>query len=269
MLAATYLLGTLIPLLGGDGDGDDEKNYYNLPDFVRRSNICFRIGDKWVTIPLSVELRSMYGLGELATSVMTGNEKLSGGEIAMKIAEQISQALPLDFMEGGGGLSAAIPSSVKPVVEAYINKDWTGLPIYKDTPYNKNDPEWTKAYSRTNHSLIKLSKTLNELTGGDEYKKGWADINPAVIEHLLEGAFGGVSTTINQMHKTAETISGEREFDWRNIPIASRVVKNADERTKMRSVNEKYFKYRGEYNETLRLLNKYENALCLVSFRGH
>jgi len=260
MLAATYLLGTLIPLLGGDGDGDDEKNYYNLPDFVRRSNICFRIGDKWVTIPLSVELRTMYGLGELATSVMTGNEKLSGGEIAKKIAEQISQAMPLDFMEGGGGLSAAIPSSVKPVVEAYINKDWTGLPIYKDTPYDENMPSWTKAYSRTNHSLINLSKTLNEWTGGDDYKKGWADLNPAVIEHLLEGAFGGVSTTINQMQKTAETISGEREFDWRNIPIASRVVKNADERTKMRSVNEKYFKYRDEFYETQRLLNKYEHA---------
>lgn len=121
-------------------------------------------------------------------------------------------------------------------------------------------PEWTKAYSRTNHSLVKLCKTLNEWTDGDDFKKGSVDLNPAVIEHLLEGAFGGVSTTINQMQKTAETISGEREFDWRNIPIASRVIKNADERTQMRSVNEEYFKFRDEYEETKRLLKKYENA---------
>ena len=260
LMAATFLLGALIPQLGGDGDGDDDKNYYNLPEFVRRSNICFRVGDKWCTIPLSVEMRAMYGLGELATSVMTGNEKLTSGELAVKIAEQLSQTMPLDFMEGGGGLSAAIPSSVKPVAEVWMNKDWTGLPIYKDTPFNKNMPEWTKAYSRTNLSLIQLSKVLNEWSGGDDYKKGNVDINPAVIEHLLEGAFGGISTTINQMQKSAETISGEREFDWRNIPIASRIVKNADERTQMRSVNDKYFKYRDEFNETKRLLKEYEDA---------
>lgn len=259
-MAALFLLGALIPLLGGDGDGDDDKNYYNLPDFVRRSNVCFRIGDKWITIPLAIEMRAWYGLGELASSVMSGNEKLSGGEIAKKIAEQVSQLFPLDFMEGGGGLSAAIPSSVKPVAEVWTNKDWTGLPIYKNTPYNTNDPEWTKAYSRTNRMLVELSKTSNELTGGDDFKKGWADWNPAVVEHMLEGVFGGVTTTVNQMAKTAETVAGERDFDWRNIPVASRVVKNADERTQMRSVNENYFKCLEEYKETQRLVNKYENA---------
>ena len=258
MLAATFLLGALVPALAGDGDGDDDKNYYNLPDFVRRSNICFRIGDKWITIPLSVEMRAMYGMGELATSVMSGNEKLSAGEISRKIAEQISQTLPLDFMEGDGGLSAMIPSSVKPLWEAHTNKDWTGLPLYKDTQFNKNMPEWTKAYNRTNKLMVKLSEESNRVSGGDKYTKGWADWNPAIIEHLLEGAFGGVTTTINQMVKTGETISGERDFDWRNIPIASRVVKNADERTQMRNVNEKYFKYVDEYNRTKQRINGYE-----------
>ena len=258
MLAATFLLGALVPALAGDGDGDDDKNYYNLPDFVRRSNICFRIGDKWITIPLSVEMRAMYGMGELATSVMSGNEKLSAGEISRKIAEQISQTLPLDFMEGDGGLSAMIPSSVKPLWEAHTNKDWTGLPLYKDTQFNKNMPEWTKAYNRTNKLMVKLSEESNRVSGGDKYTKGWADWNPAIIEHLLEGVFGGVTTTINQMVKTGETISGERDFDWRNIPIASRVVKNADERTQMRNVNEKYFKYVDEYNRTKQRIKGYE-----------
>lgn len=261
MLAATFLLGALIPALAGDGDGDDDKNYYNLPDFVRRSNICFRIGDKWITIPMSVEMRAMYGLGELATSVMSGNEKLSGEEIAKKIAEQMSQMLPLDLMEGNGGLSALTPSSVKPAWEAYINKDWTGLPLYKDTEFNKNMPEWTKAYNRTSSLMVKLSELSNRVSGGDKYTKGWADWNPAIVEHLLEGVFGGVTTTINQMVKTVETATGEREFDWRNIPIASRVVKNADERTQMRNVNEKYFKYVDEFNKTKQRMTGYEREV--------
>ena len=29
--------------------------------------------------------------------------------------------------------------------EAYVaEKSWTGMPLYKDTPYNKDMPEWTK-----------------------------------------------------------------------------------------------------------------------------
>ena len=34
-----------------------------------------------------------------------------------------------------------------------MNEGWTGLPIYKDNEFNKNDPEWTKAYASTDKQL--------------------------------------------------------------------------------------------------------------------
>lgn len=35
-----FLLGAIVAYLGGDDDDDDDKNaYYNLPEYVRRSNI--------------------------------------------------------------------------------------------------------------------------------------------------------------------------------------------------------------------------------------
>ena len=261
-----FILGYVIPQLaaamgGGDGDDDDKNAYYNLPEYVRRSNICFRVGDQWVTIPLPIEFRSIYGLGELASGVISGNEHYDNKELSYQIASQVSQILPLDMLEGGGGVSPWVPSSAKPFVEAYVmNKGWTGLPIYKDTPWNQNDPEWTKAYKNADQSLVGASKWLNEKTGGDDFKKGAIDINPAKLEYLLSGVFGGYVNTAEKLKKMGETALGNREFDWRNMLLANRVVKTGDERTANRKLQNEYFKYKKEYEETSRLMRKYEDA---------
>ncbi len=196
--ASLFALGTVIPLLaqllgGGDGDDDDKNAYYNLPEYIRRSNICFKAGEQWISIPLPIEYRSIYGLGELATGVISGNERYSDSELTMQLAGQISQIMPLDVLEGGGGISPFIPSAFKPLTEAYImNKGWTGMPIYRQSDFNKNDPEWTKAYQSADQNLVDFTRWLNETTGGNDYKKGKIDINPAKLEYLLNGTFGGM-----------------------------------------------------------------------------
>ena len=263
---ALFTLGCVIPLLakmlgGGDGDDDDKNAYYNLPEYVRRSNICFKAGDQWITIPLPIEYRAIYGMGELASGVISGNERYGSSELTRQMAAQISQIMPLDMLEGGGGISPFIPSAFKPLTEAYIlNRGWTGLPVSKDTPFNKNDPEWTKAYQSADQHLVAFAKWLNETTGGDDYKKGAIDINPAKLEYLLSGTFGGVVSTVGKLKKMGETAFGDREFEWRNMLLANRVIKSGDERTANRKLQNEYFKYKKEYEETGRLLKKYENA---------
>ena len=264
--AALFTLGYVIPLLaqmlgGGDGDDDDKNAYYNLPEYVRRSNICFKAGEQWITIPLPIEYRAIYGMGELACGVISGNERYGNSELARQMAAQISQIMPLDMLEGGGGISPFIPSAFKPYTEAYImNKGWTGLPVYKDTPYNKNDPEWTKAYQSADQHLVEFTKWVNETTGGDDYKKGILDINPAKLEYLLSGTFGGVVSTTGKLKKMGETALSMREFEWRNMLLANRVIKSGDERTANRKLQNEYFKYLNEYEETNRLRKKYEHA---------
>lgn len=264
--SALFTLGYIIPVLaemlgGGDGDDDDKNAYYNLPEYVRRSNICFRAGGQWITIPLPIEYRAMYGMGELAHGVISGNERYSNFELAYQMASQVSQILPLDMLEGGGGFTPLIPSVLKPVTEAYImNRGWTGLPVYKDTPFNKNEPEWTKAYASTDKHLVSFAKWLNETTGGDDFTKGAIDINPAKIEYLLNGTFGGLFTFPNKVKKTGETMFGDRDFEWRNIPIANRLIKSGDERTAFRKLQNEYFKYKEESEETARRWRKYQKA---------
>lgn len=260
-LAAMFLLGAVVASLGyGDDDDDDKNSYWNLPEYVRRSNILFRTGDQWISIPLPVEYRAVYGLGELMISTMSGKEHLSDGELANAIAGQVSQILPLDILEGGGGMKAFIPSSIKPFAEAYgYNKSWTGLPIYKDTPYNKDMPEWTKAYKSANKYLVDLSEVLNEATGGDKYTKGKIDINPAKVEYVLTGYFGGVANTIDRLTKMGETFIGQREYDPKSFLILNRVIKNGDERTEYKAVNNEYFRLKEEHDKFKTRLRHYES----------
>ena len=258
-MAAMFLLGAIVAYLGGDDEEDDKNAYYNLPEYVRRSNILFRAGDSWISIPLPIEYRAMYGMGELMISILNGKEHLTSGEIAESIAGQATQILPIDFLEGGGGAKAFIPSAVKPLVEAYVvEKSWTGMPLYKDTPFNKDMPEWTKAYKSANKHIVGLASAMNEATGGDPYTKGGIDFNPAQVEYMLNGYFSGVFKTIDKLTKTAETIVGEREYDPRSILLVNRLVKAGDERTEYRAVNNEYSRLQKEHDRLKMRLRHYE-----------
>ena len=253
-LAAMYVLGRVIPMLYGD---DDDNSYYDIPEKVRRSNICIKVGEQWVTIPLPIEFRAIYGLGELATGVESNNDIYTDNELAYQIGSQISQILPIDFLEGDGGVKNFVPTLLRPSFEAYFNESWTGLPIYKDTPWNQNMPGWTKAYKNANVQLVDFAKFVSDITGGDEYKKGTIDINPAQVEHILNGMFGGYVVIGNQLVKMAETAMGERDFDWRNMIIANRVITNGDERVKEKRTTGMYYKIKEEVEENRRLINSY------------
>ena len=261
--ATMFLLGALMAGIGGSGgDGDDGEgnSYYDLPDFVRRSNILFRFPwqkKSWVSIPLPTEYRAIYGMGELMMSLLSGKVHYTDGELATQIAGQFTQILPLDILEGGG-LTTMLPSYLKPVVEVMSNKAWTGMPIYKDSPFNKDMPEWTKAYSSANKYIVGFSKVLNEWTGGDNYTKGWADLNPAKIEYMLGSYFGGFFTTVDKLVKMAETALGDREYDPKSMLVVNRLIKQGDERTEFRAINNEYFRIKEESEKLETRLRKYE-----------
>lgn len=260
-MAMTYFTaGTLLPMLQSaiaSAMGGDDDEYYNLPEWVRRSNLCIYTPNGWVTIPLPIELRAFYGLGELLQGQMSDATNYHSDELTAKALEQVSQLLPIDFMEGGGGMMAFVPSYAKPFVENAANKDWTGVPIYKKSDYNKNMPEWTKAYKGTSPELVALARRLNEISGGDKYTKGKIDVNPAEIEHLFEGYLGGLGSFVNQTKKTMMMPFDPNLREMRNVPIANKFFKAADERTKDRRVTEEYFRYVDEYDKTAQKVSGY------------
>lgn len=255
---ALGILQTILPALTG---GDDDDRYWNLPDYVRRNNICFFVGDVLVKIPLPQEARAIFGIGELGMSYMSGKEDKDAWGVAYTMAGQLSQIMPLDLMDDSGPIHALMPSLAKPAFEAYTNHSWMGRPIWKDTDYNKAMPDWTKAYKATGGAYVWLAKELNALTGGDDYKQGWVNINPARLEYMLKGYLGGLYTAADQIIKSSETAFGDREFSMRDVPILSGFLDGADERNDMRNVNNTYYHFKEEAKEVLRLGKSYESDL--------
>ena len=233
------------------GGHDDDEDYWNLPEYVRRNNICFRVGNKFVALPLPIELRAIYGMGELAMSWMAGKEDPK--KVGMKVVQQMSQVLPIDMMAEGGGFKAFIPSWAKPIVEVGVNTDWTGMPIYrKRTPFNEYDPTWMLAFKSTSPELVAASRAINEATNKNlpsgkenKYDRGWADIeylnNPAAWEHIAEGYLGGLATMFNQTKKSAMAIWNEDLREVRNVPVVSRFVKDVGEKSEEYALREDYF----------------------------
>ena len=236
VVASWYGLAMLVTALASAGGDDDDDSYYDIPEHTRRQNLIVKgPGNAWIKIPLPIEYRAVYAMGELTGSSLFHNEKLEVSDVLA----QMSQLLPVDMMEG---TKALWPSSVKPMVEVSNNESWYGSPIWKDTPYNKYMPNWTKAYKSANKDLVNLSETLNEVSGGSKYRKGTIDLNPAAIEYLLKQYTGGFFTVTNQIRNLINVGTGEKDFDWRYVPLANRMLMSGgDERNVGRGLDEKFF----------------------------
>ena len=282
-LAGFTAAGFMVPVLNGLaiamlGDGDDDY-YGNLPEWVRRNNLCIYAGfipgmkGKFLTIPLPIELRAFYGLGELAYQETVGGEGSDGSGIAYKAINQLTELLPLNPLGNNGDIAATVmPDVLSPIWQAYENKDFTGKPIYRENPFNETMPEWTKAYDSTADWLVDLSEWTNEIAGGDKYKRGelpMSNWNPAIVEHLFESYFGGMAKTFNQ---TAKTLAGGAEsavkgewsdnLQWYSTPVLNRFINDAsDDRSSFGKVNQRYYKLYEQFEETGKLIRGYSNEV--------
>lgn len=273
--AAGILLPIMNNLLIGMFGGDDDKDAYeNLPEWVRKNNFCFWLGgDKFLTIPIPIELRAFYGAGELFRSYMEG--KGDNRNIGMELMGQFTELLPINPFGGGEWnipkgtptknivgtvVGNLMPDAGKPVYQVAQNRNFFGKPIYKDN-FNELMPEWTKAYAGTSKALVSSAKLLNEVPGSDKYDRGLLNMNPAIFEHFFESYFGGLGKTINQVGKTVSMIWDEDERMWRSVPVLNRFLSGGDERNVFSRVNEAYFNYLGEYKVVENRLRGYKKEI--------
>lgn len=269
-MASFLSAGFLVPMVSAifaSLFGDEEDDYWNLPEWVRRNNICIYVPftKKWLTIPIAHELRPFYGIGEIAYSTMNGKETTE--DAVLKGVESFSGIMPIDWTgNGGDNVVNFAPTIVQPLVQVERNVDYFGKPIYKKTPWNENDPEWSKAYKGTNGLLVDVSKMLSEAGattdefGVTSYPQHWysGDINPAIVEHLLESYSGGVGKTVNGFGKTISMLWNEDARELRNVPVVRKFLQSSDEIAVERRFSNEYFKLRTEYEDS----QQYYRKLC-------
>lgn len=255
-VALGMLSAMCIPLMlsaiGGDPD-----DYWDMPESMRRMGIMLPLGKdgRFLTLPMSIEHRAAYGIGELLGTVVCGSENLPASEISFQAFEQLSQILPLDLTEGNGSMLSLVPIAVRPEVEIAFNKNWLGMPIYKE-PFNKNTPAFRNVYQSTNPNYIAMSKWLNEVQGGGDYERAGVQVNPAMVQHLVESYTGGAGKFVSRTSGViAKIIQGE-QIRSNEIPFYRTLVKSVDDRTHNRAARERFQR---EYDKGQKLIYKIDN----------
>lgn len=248
-------LGYLIPaLMCGD---DDDCLYDDIPDFIRRQNICFPTGKNgYITIPLPVEIRTLYSLGDMVYMYNKGKYKGSETDLAADLFGTLMTLMPKDFISGGNYeldypksiFFNAMPDWIKPITDTYmVNTTWTGRPIKKETPYNKYVPEYRKVYRGTNEYLVEASKFINKISGGNYAEKGSLDgplNNPASLEYLIQQYMGGAARTYYQgILSTIRAIDPDKEVATKDVPVVNRFYKSVNTDRPMTNISERYFDY--------------------------
>ena len=254
-VAGYVMLGVMNAVLHSLMDDDDD--YLDIPDYERRNNLLVGGDGVYFKWALPQEARVFYAMGDMAVNHILGREPHKG--MFGEVFSAVSDIAPLN---PSGGVSALAPSALSPVVEVVLNRDYKGSKIYNDLKYlsdeeRKRTPAYKQAYQGTGKLYTIASEGLNWLTGGDYADAGWININPAVVEHLLQGATGGAGTTIGKMYRgTIGQIFGE-DFAVRNTPFLSRLLTITDDRYRNAHTTELFDYYKAEAEHTKKLVRQY------------
>lgn len=274
MLAIPFALGALAALgnnvLIASEDEKDRKGvkdpYGELPDYVRRNNLCiYKGGGQFVTIPLAIELRAFYGLGDLAAG-LTFSPNVSGQKNpALDAVGCMSQLVPvMDYLGNSSAgkeplnetIKAISPSALSPFVEWELNTDWKGAPIERRGDWNENSPAWQRAYKGVPDGYMAVNKWVNAQT--NDVAKGNEDMlgnsfldmvtNPSMLNHYIGGLGGGASTFTE---RAIGVIKHGSDTETKDIPFLRSLLYTPSEQSSLQRTKSKWYNYKDEMEKTM------------------
>ena len=264
--------------LGGDGDDDKDwykdisKKYWQFSKWDRRNNFIMWVPTthEFVKIPLAQEFRAFYGLGDMIASKMMGGElaEESWEDYGLDLVGQVVDMLPLDPTGYDGNIAVSLmPNAIRPVFELAFNVDFTGKPLFKDTEYNKYDPNFTKAYVGTPDWLVRASRMMNSI--GNDYpnvqQNKWDALgnprynlnNPAVVDHVLSSYLGGAYTMGSQvLGLLTKSLNDRKEIKVADIPLVSKFVSNPDDRPVSKKQGDEFWDKKENHDRAANTLSK-------------
>lgn len=286
--SAPFISGMAMALLNNfiisNEDEKDRKGvkdpYAELPDYIRRNNLCIYIGGgEFVTIPLAIEERAFYGLGDFAAG-MTFSKNISSQKMPnltenkdidkylnpfMDAVGCMSQLVPVADYLGNASfgkhpvqetIKSVAPSATSPFLEWVYNSDWKGAPIQRDNKFDENQPSWMLAYKGTPEWMINMNKKVNALTNdvapGNEDMKGndFLDevTNPSALHHFYGSYFGGAATFVERV---GGLIKNGKDTETKDIPFVRSLLYTPSEQSSLQRTKSKWYNYKDEMEKTM------------------
>lgn len=286
--SAPFISGMAMALLNNffisNEDEKDRKGvknpYAELPDYIRRNNLCVYIGGgEFVTIPLAIEERAFYGLGDFAAG-MTFSKNISSQKMPnltenkdidkylnpfMDAVGCMSQLVPVADYLGNSSfgkhpaqetIKALAPSPTAPFLEWVYNSDWKGAPIQRDDKYDENQPSWMLAYRGTPEWLINMNKKANawsnDVAAGNEDMKGNdfldAVTNPSALHHFYGSYLGGAATFVERV---GGLVKNGKDTETKDIPFIRSLLYTPSEQSSLQRTKSKWYNYKDEMEKMI------------------
>lgn len=277
-------IGFLDSLLCAIFSGDDDRwgdSYHALPETKRYNNLVIPIGEgKFIFIPLAQSLRGFHAWGIMLADIITGYHKkhplISDPVKPLDFFAVIGQDIvPITY----GSWTNAAPTWAQPIAHIAFNENFMGRPLYKETPWNENLPEFRKAYGSTPKGLVKWSEFVNEMTGGNYAEKGWLEQipvleklnNPAVLQQLYLGYVPGLFRVLGQAYNAIDALVTKTkgrptDFDLSDVPIIGAAVGEANDRIPKAKVRSKWYEFANKARDSKRADSELLKELFIDEF---
>jgi hypothetical protein len=203
-------------LFGGDDDENKwEDDFVRLPDYVRNNTYSLWTGKGFIHIPLPQEYRAYNAIG--TNFYLYANGKIEAKKMAedfvVSMLELVAYNPALDVAQGS--IADAFPTAIVPAAQVHENKTFTASPIYNEWA-DEDKPQWAqvrrnkKGEAYAPQALIDFFRVLSDATGGDNVQPGAVNLNPDVVNHLLNGYVGAIYKPVIQ---SLDVIRGDTELN--------------------------------------------------------
>ena len=219
VVASGFLLDILARAMAGDDDDDGENDYDQVPEYVKQKNFVFWAG-RPVTIPMPYGYNFFSNVGrKMSQSMFQKDYSPARGAV-----ELFSVAFDAFSPTGQSGslVQLVSPTIFDPFVQWTENKNFTGNPIRKEqSPFGLPVPEYQMGFKSVSAPSKAAAEFLNTITGGNQVRAGWLDLNPALFDFAVTSAFGGAGRTYLQAFSLPIKLATEEDVQAREIPFTN------------------------------------------------
>lgn len=276
-----FVTAWIASVWGSDDDDRWGDSYHQLSSFKRYNNFVFpkMIKGGFITIPLPQIFRAFHAWGVMIYDSLFYNpahplitEPITALDFALALGQDV---VPFTY----GSWTNIGFSFTQPAQHAIFNESFTGAPLYKESLWNENVPEWRKAYGNTSDVFVNLSKWINEMTGGNYAEKGWFEQNPvleklnnpAVVQQLVLGYTGGPGSFIIKSVMAGEAAydkleGNHNDFSISEVPLVGSLVGEANDRIPKAKLRSKWYEFANKARDSKRADSELLKELFIDEF---
>ena len=207
-------------------DPNKSKYFTGVRDYERQKNfiIPYQFEDgHFAKLPFGFYYSPITVMGDNIAGILTGN--ITPEQAAVNTALSVyDYANPLGSGTWGSQL---LFTPFSPFVQHAFNKDWLGRPIRpEETKSNKGIPASEQYSKNTPDWALATSKFLNSATWGDQYKKGWIDVYPDVLNHYYKFFTEGLGQFVGRGYNATKNYFENTPTPVEDIPYLRRLMTN-------------------------------------------